>query len=96
MRWYVLMDRFAVDLNTPSRAKTAIRRYTCSRPVALALADGLISGADSFFDFGCGHGADVRYLRKSPKRKDHCVNLVGAWINPCQEFQWNLLDAMLE
>lgn len=64
MRWYVLMDRFAADLNTPSRAKTAIRRYTCSRPVALALADGLISGADTFFDFGCGHGADMRYLRR--------------------------------
>ena len=64
MGWYVLMEHVAVDPITPRRAKTAIRRYTCSRPVALAFADGLISSADTFFDFGCGHGADVRYLRR--------------------------------
>jgi DNA phosphorothioation-associated putative methyltransferase len=61
---YSLMEQFAAALNTPHRGKTAIRRYTCSRPVALALSDGLISVSDTFFDYGCGHGADVRYLRR--------------------------------
>jgi len=58
------MERFTLDLNTPNRGKTAIRRYACSRPLALAVADGLISESDSLFDFGCGHGTDVRYLRR--------------------------------
>src|SRR5262245_53083264 len=46
------------------RAKTAIRRYQCSRPIALAIAHGLITKDKSVFDYGCGHGADVRILRK--------------------------------
>lgn len=45
------------------RDKTAIRRYQFSRPVALALAAGLISRERSFFDYGCGHGADIRLLK---------------------------------
>ena len=45
------------------RERTAIRRVACSRPIALALADGLINTATSVFDYGCGHGSDVRYLR---------------------------------
>lgn len=44
------------------RARTAIRRYRCSKPVALAMADGIISRATSVFDYGCGHGGDVHYL----------------------------------
>lgn len=40
-----------------------MKRHGCSRPVALALADGLIGKTTSFFDYGCGWGADVRYLR---------------------------------
>src|SRR5262249_51789373 len=47
-----------------NRAKTAMRRYQCSRPVALALAGGVITKEKTVFDFGCGHGADVRYLRQ--------------------------------
>ena len=45
------------------RSQTAIRRVACSRPVALALAEGLITKTRTFFDYGCGHGADIRYLR---------------------------------
>ena len=45
------------------RSQTAIRRVSCSRPVALALSDGLISKDVTVFDYGCGHGADIRYLR---------------------------------
>jgi len=45
------------------RGRTAIKRHRCSRPVALALADGIITGETSFFDYGCGYGADVEYLK---------------------------------
>ena len=46
------------------RSQTAIRRYRCSRPIALAMAQGLIDTSRSVFDYGCGHGEDVEYLRK--------------------------------
>jgi DNA phosphorothioation-associated putative methyltransferase len=48
---------------TVYRHKTAIKRLSCSRPVALALADGVIGKCESVLDYGCGYGADVRYLR---------------------------------
>ena len=52
------------NIDATTRGKTAMRRYTCSRPIALALADGLIKNDHSFFDFGCGHGSDIEFLRK--------------------------------
>ena len=54
------------------RERTAIRRVACSRPIAIALADGLINTATSVFDYGCGHGSDVRYLRS-------CSIKAGGW-----------------
>lgn len=44
------------------RHRTAIRRQDVSRPVRLALEHGLIDESTSFFDYGCGHGDDVRRL----------------------------------
>ena len=44
------------------RRKTAISRTDYSRPVRLALADGLIDPATKVFDYGCGLGDDVRNL----------------------------------
>jgi DNA phosphorothioation-associated putative methyltransferase len=44
------------------RHKTAIGRATLSRPVKLALADGLIDPQTPLFDYGCGHGDDLRLL----------------------------------
>jgi DNA phosphorothioation-associated putative methyltransferase len=41
-----------------------MQRYSCSRPIALAIADGLISKETSVFDYGCGRGGDIQYLRK--------------------------------
>lgn len=38
-------------------------RADVSRPVALALDDGVIRAERSFFDFGCGRGVDVAALR---------------------------------
>jgi DNA phosphorothioation-associated putative methyltransferase len=45
------------------RSRTAIRRYRCSKPVSIALADGVINKTTSVFDYGCGHGEDAAYLR---------------------------------
>ena len=35
-----------------------------SRPVALALDDGLLSRKTTFFDYGCGRGGDLKRLHK--------------------------------
>lgn len=45
------------------RHRTAIARSSLSRPIALALGDGLISRDQNVFDYGCGRGGDVRTLR---------------------------------
>lgn len=44
------------------RHRTAINRTGLSRPVALALGDGLLRPGATFFDYGCGLGGDVRRL----------------------------------
>ena len=44
--------------------RTAIRRTALSRPVALALDDGIISAERTFFDYGCGRGDDLLRLHK--------------------------------
>ena len=45
------------------REKTAIVRFRHSKPVLLALSHGIIEPSTSVFDYGCGRGEDVRYLR---------------------------------
>lgn len=45
------------------RHKTALRRVELSRPIRLALEDGVISEKSRVFDYGCGLGGDVRRLR---------------------------------
>lgn len=45
-----------------SRHKTAISRTELSRPVKLALTDGILSAEQTFFDYGCGLGDDLRQL----------------------------------
>jgi DNA phosphorothioation-associated putative methyltransferase len=44
------------------RHKTAISRTELSRPVKLALTDGILRTGQSFFDYGCGLGDDLRLL----------------------------------
>ena len=44
--------------------RTAIRRTALSRPVALALDDGLIHQERTFFDYGCGRGDDLLRLHR--------------------------------
>ena len=40
-----------------------MRRISLSRPVSLALEDGLLSKDRSFFDYGCGRGGDLKRLQ---------------------------------
>ena len=51
-------------MSTTRADRTAIRRTSLSRPVALALDDGLIHGDRTFFDYGCGRGDDLFRLHK--------------------------------
>lgn len=48
-----------------ARHRTAMKRYSLSRPLALAMAHRLIVPTGNVLDYGCGRGADVRLLRKS-------------------------------
>ena len=45
------------------RHKAAIRRNGFSLPIKCLFRDGLISPANSLFDFGCGHGENVTLLQ---------------------------------
>lgn len=47
------------------RHLTAMKRYSLSRPLALALAQQVVSPRCSLFDYGCGRGTDVRLLQKA-------------------------------
>ena len=51
-------------MSTTRADRTAIRRTALSRPVALALDDGLIHQDRTFFDYGCGRGDDLLRLHK--------------------------------
>lgn len=44
------------------RHKTAIIRNDLSRPVRLAIEAGLFKSQATFFDYGCGHGIDVKKI----------------------------------
>lgn len=45
------------------RHKTALHRHGASAPIKSALSDGVILPGLSVFDFGCGRGTDVDFLR---------------------------------
>ena len=51
-------------MSTAGPHKTAIQRWSLSRPVALALEDRLLSTKTTFFDYGCGRGGDLMRLHK--------------------------------
>jgi len=45
-----------------ARHKTAMVRSALSRPMGLALSDGIIKREATVFDYGCGRGGDIRHL----------------------------------
>ncbi|MBN7305452.1 DNA phosphorothioation-associated putative methyltransferase [Mycobacteroides abscessus subsp. abscessus] len=45
-----------------ARHRTAMTRAALSRPVALAISDGVLNSSLSVFDYGCGRGDDLRNL----------------------------------
>jgi DNA phosphorothioation-associated putative methyltransferase len=45
------------------REKTALKRYELSKPTKLLVEFNLLRKNESFFDYGCGLGSDVRGLR---------------------------------
>jgi DNA phosphorothioation-associated putative methyltransferase len=58
------MDQAFREQISIARHKTAMKRYTLSRPLALAIAHRLVTPACTFFDYGCGRGADIKLLKK--------------------------------
>lgn len=46
------------------RHKAALKRSELSRPVRIALESNVFKEGDSFFDYGCGHGEDVRCINE--------------------------------
>ena len=58
------MRRSALPMSTTRADRTAIRRSALSRPVAVALDDGLIHRERTFFDYGCGRGDDLLRLHR--------------------------------
>jgi len=44
------------------RHKAALKRSELSRPVRVALEAGLFESETTFFDYGCGHGEDLRVV----------------------------------
>lgn len=47
-----------------ARHRTALRRPELSRPIRIALQEQLVTNATSVFDYGCGHGDDIKRLRE--------------------------------
>jgi hypothetical protein len=56
-------ERKAAPTVVVERHKTAMTRYELSKPVKSLLEYGLLAPGSSFFDYGCGQGADVRGLQ---------------------------------
>jgi DNA phosphorothioation-associated putative methyltransferase len=46
------------------RHRAAISRVTASKPVRLAVEAGLFPPSTTYFDYGCGHGADIEYIHR--------------------------------
>jgi DNA phosphorothioation-associated putative methyltransferase len=53
-----------------ARHRTAMTRAALSRPIALAVADGVLNTSLSVFDYGCGRGDDLRNLSALGYRSD--------------------------
>lgn len=54
----------ALQQPTIQRHKAAIARVSVSKPVRLAVEAGLFTPDSTYFDYGCGRGADVEYVKR--------------------------------
>ncbi len=52
-------------MSLANAARTAMSRTDVSRPVQVALADGVLRSERTFFDYGCGRGGDVDRLAQA-------------------------------
>ena len=50
------------NLKEIERHRAAIKRNDLSRPVKIAISSSILRKENSFFDYGCGHGEDVKFL----------------------------------
>lgn len=50
--------------NRAARRRTAIERLDVSRPLRLAIQDGVLTRERTLFDYGCGRGGDLRRLKR--------------------------------
>ncbi len=48
--------------NSIERHRAAIKRNDLSRPVRLAISSDVLKKENTFFDYGCGHGEDIKFL----------------------------------
>ena len=55
----------AIPAQVIPRHRTAMKRYSLSKPLTLALAHQVVSSGLSVFDYGCGQGTDVRLLEEA-------------------------------
>ncbi len=60
----LLMDGAAQGQREQAQQKAAIARVTASKPVRLAVEAGLFPADTTYFDYGCGHGADIEYIHR--------------------------------
>jgi 2-polyprenyl-3-methyl-5-hydroxy-6-metoxy-1,4-benzoquinol methylase len=51
-------------MGSVERHRTAIRRVLPSRPITLALEEGLVTAETTVFDYGCGRGVDLLHLQQ--------------------------------
>ena len=56
------VNEAAVEQPAIARHKTAIRRASYSKPLKCLLRDGLLNQSKDYFDYGCGHGRDLKLL----------------------------------
>lgn len=55
-------DETPSNVTSIDRGRTAMSRSALSRPVALAVKDGVLAPGQTFFDYGAGRGGDVKRL----------------------------------
>jgi len=82
-----------------ARHKTAIRRPSFSVPIKCLLRDGLLDASKTVFDYGCGHGQDLKLLadmdipcdgwdpvfRRDAKRQRSAIVNLGYVINVIED-----------